>query len=122
MKKQNLRRQPRHDIGVHAAVITPEATIPVYATDISVNGLCVESSESILPETLVAVSLAIGEETLLSGQILWTLARQRSGQIYYQMGIAIQAIILKDLEAIGFPRKATLVQEILSRINGTTSI
>lgn len=121
MKKQNLRRQPRHDIGVHAAVITPEATIPVYAKDISINGMCVESSESILPETLVAVSLTIGEETLLSGHILWTLARQQSGQIYYQMGIAIEAIILKDLEAIGFPRKAALIREILSRIDRMTS-
>ncbi|MDX9787400.1 MAG: PilZ domain-containing protein [Desulfobacterales bacterium] len=113
--KEN-RRQDRHKIGVHATIITTDATIPVYAVDISVNGLRVESSDPILPETVVAVALALNEETLLSGNVLWAIEKTRRGKPYYEIGIEIHAIILEEMEAIGFPKKAALVKEILSRL------
>lgn len=116
MVKNNRRRLDRHTIGVHATLITPDATVPVYAVDISVNGLRVESSDPVLPGTIVAVSLALKEETLLSGNVLWIIEKTRLGKPYYEIGIETHAIILKDMEAIGFPKKSVLVAEILSRM------
>lgn len=116
MVNNDRRRLDRHKIGVHAAIITPDATIPVYAVDISVNGLRVESSDPIFPGTIVAVSLSLKEETLLSGNVLWIIEKTRLGKPYYEIGIETHAIILKDMEAIGFPKQSLLVQEILAKI------
>lgn len=117
MQKEDRRRGRRHKIGINATIITPTATIPVYATDISFEGLRVESSDPILPETIVAISLSLKEETLLAGNVLWSLEGKRLGNRYYQIGIEIQGVILKDREAIGFPPKEALIQEILSRVD-----
>jgi hypothetical protein len=117
MQNQDRRRQRRHKIGIHATIITPTVTIPVYVTDISIDGLRVESSDPILPETVIAVSLSLKEETLLTGHVLWSLEGERMGHRYFQIGIEIQGIILKSREAIGFPPKEALVQEILSRVD-----
>jgi hypothetical protein len=57
------------------------------------------------------------EETLLAGNVLWSLEGKRMGNQYYQIGIEIQGVILKDREAIGFPPKEALIQEILSRVD-----
>jgi hypothetical protein len=119
MQNQDRRRRCRRKIGIHATIITPSVTIPVYVTDISIDGLRVESSEPILPETLIAVSLSLKEETLLTGQALWSLEGERMGHRYYQVGIEIQGIILKDQDAIGFPLNETLVQEMISRVDPT---
>lgn len=117
MKSQERRRRHRHKVSLHATIITPTVTVPVYVTDISIDGLRVESLDPILPETVIAVSLSLKEETLLTGQVLWALEGERMGNRYYQIGIEIQGVILKDREAIGFPPKETLVQEILSRVD-----
>lgn len=110
------RLQTRYQLGVHATIITPEAAIPVYAVDISVNGLRVESSDPILPETAVAVTLALKEETLLSGNIVWAVEKMTASKPYYEIGIEIHAIIFEEKNAISFPKKAALVKEILSRL------
>lgn len=117
MENQDRRRRRRHKIGIHASIITPTATIPVYATDISIDGLRVESSDPILPETIIAISLSLNEETLLTGQVLWSLEGRRMGHRYYQIGIEIHGVIIKDHESIGFPPKEALVREILSRMD-----
>jgi hypothetical protein len=117
MSNQDRRRRRRYKVGIHATIITPTATIPVYVTDISIDGLRVESSDPILPETTIAVSLSLKEETLLTGHVLWSLEGERMGHRYYQIGIELQGVILKDQEAIGFPPKEALVQEILSRVD-----
>ncbi|MFH0729887.1 MAG: PilZ domain-containing protein [Pseudomonadota bacterium] len=117
MQNQERRRRRRHKVSLHASIITPSVTVPVYVTDISIDGLRVESSDPILPETVIAVSLSLKEETLLTGQVLWSLEGQRMGHRYYQIGIEIQGVILKDSQAIGFPPRETLVQEIISRVD-----
>lgn len=119
MQNQDRRRRDRHKIGIHVTIITPTATIPVYATDISIDGLRVESSDPILPETVIAISLSLKEETLLTGNVLWSLEGERMGRRYYQIGIEIQGVILKGQEAIGFPPNEVLFQEILSRVDQT---
>lgn len=116
MGNPDRRRRQRHKIGIHAIIITPSASIPVYATDISVDGIRVESSDPILPETVIAISLALNEETLLTGQVLWSLEGKRLGHRYYQIGIEIESVITKDHVTMGFPPKDALVREILSRI------
>lgn len=117
MQNQDRRRKERLKIGIHATIITPTTTIPVYATDISVDGLRVESSDPILPETVIAISLSLKEETLLTGNVLWSLEGERMGHRYYQIGIQIQGVILKGQEAIGFPPDEVLFQAILSRVD-----
>ena len=116
MAKKERRRLDRHKIGVHATIITPDVSIPAYAIDISVNGLRVECAEPVAPRRMVAVSLALREETLLSGNVLWAIEKSRGGKPYYEIGIETHAIILKDMEAIGFPKKSVLIEEILSRM------
>lgn len=116
---EDRRRQRRYKIGLHGNIVSSTATIPVFATDISVNGLRVESTDLVIPETVVVVSLFLKEETLLTGQVLWSLESERMGQRFYQIGIEVHAIILREMEAIGFLQKEALVQEILSRAKQT---
>ena len=117
---QERRHKKRHPIQIEATIITPTASISGVTVDISINGIRVTSPEPILPETDIALSLATGEETLLSGAILWALETKNKQDVPgYDVGIEIDSVILKDQEAIGFAEKEAIVEEILSRIGQT---
>ena len=114
---QERRRAKRHPIQIDATIITPADSIPVVTVDISTAGIRVTSPEPILPDTDVAISLATGEETLLSGAVLWALEiDSRADAPRYEVGIEIDSVILKEHEAIGFADREAIVAELLSRV------
>lgn len=119
--KQERRIAQRHPVQIGATVITPTASVAAVTVDISADGIRIASPEPILPETDIALSLATGEETLLSGAILWALetASEQNTPLYH-VGIEIDSVILKEREAIGFADKEAIVVEILSRVRQTT--
>jgi hypothetical protein len=117
---QEKRLAKRHPIKVNATVITPTAFIPVITVDINTDGIRITSPDPILPETDVALSLATGEETLLSGAILWVLEiDKKENAPLYDVGIEIDSIILKEHEAIEFADRKATVAKILSRTRQT---
>ena len=113
---EERRLKMRHPIRIGAVIITPTASVAAVTVDISTDGIRILSPEPILPETDVALSLATGEETLLSGAVLWAL-EINGGQEKpsYDVGIEIDSVILRENEAIGFAGKEAIVTEILSR-------
>jgi hypothetical protein len=114
---QERRLIKRHPIQIDATIITPTTSIKAVTVDISTAGIRVTSPEPILPETDIALSLSTGEETLLSGAILWALEiNNKQGKPLYDIGIEVDSVILREHEAIGFADKEVLVTEILSRI------
>ena len=114
---EERRRIKRHPIQIDAVIITPTASIAAVTVDISTDGIRITSPEPILPETDVALSLATGEETLLSGAILWALEINGIQDMpLYDVGIEIDSVILKEHEAIGFAEKEAIVAKILSRV------
>jgi hypothetical protein len=113
------RLKKRYPVQIDATVITPTASVEVVTVDISTDGLRITSPESILPERDVAISLATGEETLMSGTILWALEISERETPLYDVGIGIDSLISREREAIGFAEKEALVAEILSRIQRT---
>lgn len=107
----------RHPIGIEATIITPTASIPVHALDISAGGIRVLSPEPVVPETDIALSLSTREETLLSGSILWAVeVQQPQGPPAFEVGIRADAFIIKEQEAIGSADREALVLEVLSRV------
>ena len=117
---QERRLTKRHPIQIDATIITPTDSISAVTVDISTAGIRITSPEPILPETDVALSLATGEETLLSGAILWALEiESKKDKPLYDIGIEIDSVILRECEAIGFADKEAIVTEILSRVRQT---
>jgi hypothetical protein len=112
------RRQiPRHLIDIEATIVTPTASIPVHALDISAGGIRVLSPDPVLPETDIVLSLATREETLLSGSVLWTIEIEpKETTPAFEMGIEAYALILNEQEAIGYADREALVREIVSRV------
>ena len=116
-ERRSIKRYP---IEVDATIITPQASIPARAVDISAGGIRVLSPEPVQPETVVALSLATEEETLLSGYILWVIEYQREENLpVYEMGIEAHAFILEEEEAICLTDRETIVEEVFSRIDKT---
>lgn len=116
MTTTEKRLSPRHPINIPATIITSTASIPARTLDISAGGIRVLSPVPVMPETDIALSLATGEETLLSGSILWTIEAEQDGTRSFEVGIEADAFILREQEAIGRADREALVQEILSRV------
>jgi hypothetical protein len=117
MTDTERRRIPRHPIDIEATVITPAASIPVHAIDISAGGIRILSPDPVLPETDIVLSLATREETLLSGSVLWTIeVEPKDTAPVFEMGIEAYALILNEQEAIGYADREALVREIVSRV------
>jgi hypothetical protein len=119
IERRLIERRP---IRIDATIITPTASIAAVTVDISTDGIRITSPEPIFPETDVALSLATGEETLLSGTILWALEiKSKQDAPLYDVGIEVDSVILREHEAIGFVDKEAIVAEILSRIKQTAN-
>ena len=97
-------------------VITPEASIPILATEISVDGIRIQSSKPISSGTNISISLQFEEEIWLYGTVIWALDSGSESQRIYQIGIETYAIGIPEIKAISFPEKAELFEEILSRL------
>ena len=82
---------------------------------IGAGGIRVRSSDPVLPDTDIVLSLAAREEILLSGSVLWAITAGQSST-EFEMGIEAEALIFKEQEAIGHADREALVEEILSRI------
>ena len=112
----------RHLVKIDATIITPRASIPAKAVDISAGGIRVLSPEPVTPDTVVALSLATEDETLLSGYVLWAIEIQRDqNPPIFEMGIEAHAFILKEQEAICLADRETFVGEILQRVDKTNN-
>ena len=114
MSEKDRRQDFRHEIKVDVAVVTREAqSASAVATEISADGIRIETAKVMLPGTQVAIFLQLQDEIQLRGTILWTLGYLAKGLTMYQIGIKTTAIVRPDVTAIEHTDKADLVQEIL---------
>ncbi|MFC1859004.1 PilZ domain-containing protein [Thermodesulfobacteriota bacterium] len=117
MTEENRRQAVRHNIKVDVAVVTREAqSASAIATEISPDGIRIETAKVMQPGTQVAIFLQLQDEIQLRGTILWTVGYLEKGLTMYQIGIKTEAIVRPDVTAIEHTDKADLVQEILLAI------
>jgi len=116
MKRENQRKYPRHSLEIEGMIITPEASTPIIATELSIDGIRIQAPRTISSGTNVAISLQFEEEVLLYGTVIWALDSGSKNQQSYQIGIETYAIVIPEIKAISFPEKAELFKEILSRL------
>lgn len=114
MVETERRKHSRHDLRVEAKVTTADRSLPVVMTNISQDGVQVEC-ESVIPEgTEIVLSVQLAEETLLKGEVIWSLDTFVDEKMVYLIGMEIEAIVLPEIQAIGLADKAGMVQEIIS--------
>ena len=114
MTEENRRQEVRHKIKVNVAVVTSEAqSASAVATEISTDGMRIETAKVMLPGTQVAIFLQLQDEIQLRGTIMWTLGYLAKGLTMYQIGIKTEAIVRPDVASIEHTDKDDLVQDVL---------
>ena len=108
---------PSYKIRVDAKAMTAHVTLRSIATEISADLISIQTDRAILPDTPVNISIALEEEILLQGNVVWVLDTQTdSGEHYYLAGIHTDAIIHPKVKAIGRAQKSRLLQDMLYEI------
>jgi len=117
MADDDRRREIRYPIHLDVTVVTQHAiSASAVATEISGDGIRINTAKAILPETQVVVFIPLTEEVKFRGKVLWILEKSERGLTVYQIGIQTDSIIVPDREAVDFSDRVELVQEILHRI------
>jgi hypothetical protein len=115
---KNHHQELRHKIWFEAAVYTKrEFYSSAVATEISSDGIRIETAKAIPPATQVVILLQLLQEQIeLRGDVEWTLSNPREGINLYQMGVRTNAILFQETTAVDFSERSEVVQEILYKM------
>jgi|GEM_PF-2301916 len=118
MKDKDRRNEIRHKIWAEAAVYTKEEFYAsAVATEISAQGIRIETAKAILPETHVVILMHVFQEEIeIRGIVQWTLSQPRKGINIYQMGVKTNAIFFQDVKAMDASERSEVVHDILYKI------
>jgi hypothetical protein len=114
MIEQERRKHPRHELRVKAKITVADQTIPVVMTNISEEGVQMESDTAIPESTEIVLSLQLAEETLLKGEVVWLLDTYVDDKMIYLIGMELEAIVLPEIQAMGMDDRAEMIQKIIS--------
>jgi hypothetical protein len=108
------RRQSRYNVRIPGRLTVSANERPVVIVDISEDGIGLEASLSLAPETAVAVEVG---ETCQSrftfrGKVMWCLQGQGNGLPAYRMGLSVDTIGSVETTAVSTDEK----WEMLGRI------
>ena len=119
MYSVNRRNGLRHKIWVEAGVYTrKEFFASAVASEISANGIRIETAKAILPDTPVVILLQLpDDEVELRGMVQWTLSSPRQGISLYQMGVKTKALVSEEMKAVNASERSEFVQELLYKIS-----
>ncbi len=110
------RKELRHNIWLDAIVHTPDSEIKAIATEISGDGLRIQSEKIILPDTKLILSLKLDDPNQFHGKVIWNMNMLVDTLNVYDMGINTDFIIFRDIKYVGFSEKYDVIQNILAKI------
>ena len=110
------RKELRHNIWLDATVYAPNTKIKAIATEISGDGLRIQSQKIIFPDTKIIVSLKLDDPNQFHGKVIWNMNMLVDTLSVYDMGIQTNFIKFRDIKYIGFSEKYDVVQNILAKI------
>jgi len=116
MVEQERRKYPRHELRIEAKLATEAQTVPVAMTNVSEEGVLLESAAAIPEGTQVVLSFQMAEKTFLKGEVVWLLDTFVDDIMVYLIGMEIEAIVLPEIQAIGTSDKTQMIREIISWI------
>ena len=97
---EERREEERYKIDASAEIKYGATTINVKAVEISENGLRIQSSDFIEPETKIEVLLLMKEPKMVSGEVKWAVAEFGPAGVTYKIGIFCKTgELVKDDEA-----------------------
>ena len=112
-KMEDKRRFPRHRVSSPAMLEMFDGSMPVTVLEMSVDGLRIQTTSSIAPETHIAIRINVGREIVFHGQIVWVAHMMTANGPVYNMGIQTDAILDRGEEIIDFEEREILVQDLV---------
>ena len=85
----------------------------VTVHEMSVDGLRIQTTSSIAPETHIAIRINVGREIVFHGQVVWVADKLTANGHVYNMGIQTDAILDRSEELIDFEDREVLVQDLI---------
>ena len=116
MATEKKRDHPRHPISLDVLVDTEGSPLSALVTDISVNGLGVQSMKNIEPGSQASITAQIPDEVVIYGTLLWSRHTFVNGQDAYQMGFDVRAIRYKGILHDEVSDRDLAVDDILGKI------
>ena len=110
---EDKRRFPRHRISSPAMLEMFDGSMPVTVLEMSVDGLRIQTTSSIVPETHIAIRINVGREIVFHGQVVWITDTLTASGHAYNMGIQTDAILDRSEELIDFEDREVLVQDLV---------
>ena len=116
MDAENNRKHKRYPISIDVMVDAEGTPLSAHVTDISVNGVGIQSLNNIAPGTQVSITAHVPEEVVLYGTLMWSQHTLLDQLDAYNMGFDVHAIMLHRSIHDDIQEKEEALQEILSRI------
>ncbi len=107
------RKYPRHKIFLPAHLEMFDGSFPVNVVEMSVEGLRINSSSAIEPETHVAIRINVGREIVFHGQVVWVTDRHTPEGQLYRIGIHTDAVLDRGAEIVDLGDREIMLDEIL---------
>ena len=107
------RRFPRHKVYTSGQLEMFDGSFPVSVEEVSIEGLKIRSSGSVVPETHVAIRINVGRDIVFHGQIVWVRNLLTGKEHMYQMGLQIDAILDRGDELIDIAEREILIQDLV---------
>lgn len=116
MPFSDRRKQPRYNIWVNAEIFVSDNSLPGIATEISGDGVRIQSQKSILPGSTIRIELQLEEKAVIDGTVAWSLNTLVDTLNIYDMGVQSDIIYYEGIKVNKFKTRAETVKRILSRI------
>ena len=110
---EDKRKFPRHSVYTPAQLEMFDGSLPVSVVELSVEGLRLQSTRAIAPETHIAIRINVGREIVFHGQVVWVADTITTDGQIYQMGIQTDAILDRGDELIDIEEREILVHDLV---------
>ena len=117
MPHKERRKQKRNQIWIDAEVKTPQTSLSAIVTDISGDGIKIQSQKIIPHDTKVQITLKRNVKIEFHGTVVWALHTIVGTLNVYEIGIKNELIVLESLKFNTPASRAQVAEEILSRIS-----
>lgn len=110
---EEKRKFSRFKVSTPAMLEMFDGSFPVSVEELSIEGLKVQSSSSVAPETHVAIRINVGRDIVFHGQVVWVTNMLTGKEHMYQMGLQIDAILDRGDEIIDNAEREILMQDLV---------
>ena len=111
---KDRRNTIRYTISADVRVITPKGFMPAEATEISVYGVRLRLSKRIYPGMELGIIFKYFRDLSIRGRVVWVLNTTNDlGLNFYEAGIFIDKLILRNMAASGLAARTEVMPDIL---------